>query len=65
MSTLTPERLAELEQQIMDIQHELQTVVQPINPDNKRLLNVAQAASVQHLDTSRSWIKVLKGYLMS
>lgn len=65
MSTLTPERLVEIEQQLMLIQHELQTYVQPLDPDNTPLLNVAQAASVQHVNNSRAWVEVLKSYLVS
>lgn len=65
MSKLTPERLDELEQQLMQIQHELQTVVHPTNSDNNLLLKYAQDQAVGHAHNTRVWIEVLKGYLVS
>lgn len=65
MSKLTPERLDELEQQLMQIQHELQSVVRPANSDNNVLLKYAQDQAVGHAHNTRVWVEVLKGYLVS
>lgn len=65
MSKLTPERLDELEQQLMQIQHELQSVVRPANSENNVFLKYAQDQAVGHAHNTRVWVEVLKGYLVS
>ncbi len=62
---ITPERLAEIEVQLMNLQLELQQHVQSKNPESQKLLRYAQDELVLKISSARGWAVQMKDFMVS
>lgn len=61
---LTKQRLSEIEEQLMHLQHELQSAVSCDVQETKVQLHQAQDQAIQQLHTARAWVSVMQGYMV-
>lgn len=62
---ITPERLEEIEAQLMNIQLELQQSVQSQNPESQKLLRYSQDELVLKISSARGWLVQMRDFMVS